>query len=503
MLILGRRHVRFRPHFLALFVFLALGLGSAQTLVIGQPAGMGKWDPHDDIPTHVVNIKKNLYETLTMRDDDMQLAPLLAESWEIVSDDTWRFYLRDGVQFHNGNRFDAEDVKFSLERAMLPEMQCASFIGTIDKIEIVDALTVDIITKAPDPVLPARLSFCAFIVPSDTFQELGIDGFSQHPVGTGMFVFDSWERDTHVTMNRNENYWGTPARVGQIVFRDIPENFTRVAALESGEIDIATAIPPDAVNQIESNPALSLQSVRSGRIHFFILNDKFPPLDNQLVRQALNYAVDVPAMISSLFGGRAYQLASICGPMWFGCESAVEPYQHDIEKARELLSEAGYPDGFAIDLGIGIGRPAGSELAGQALSFQLAEVGVKVNVQTYEWGTFLDLWRSGQLPMYYFGYGTPILDMDDIFGNYFDPDRRSTWFTASDRVVELGHEAMSTLDEQERFQLYAEFEVLLKEEAPWIFLWNFDDLYGVNSKVQGFVPRADETMNLSGASIAD
>lgn len=470
---------------------------SSSQVTIGLAAGMSNWDPHDDIPTHVTGIKRNVYETLTIRNDDMGLEPLLAKNWEPIDEKIWRFYLQEGVEFHNGLPFTAHDVKFSLERLANPELGLhgQSFVATILKVEVIDDLTVDIHTRIMDPVLPSRLAFCGFIVPEKTFNELGRDEFVRNPIGTGPYTLTEFVRDERIVLDRFEGYWGESTKSDRVIFRPIPEVSTRIAALEAGEIDLAEGVPPDLVARIRQNQNLSIKTVRSGRNVFMILNTNNEPLDNKLVRQAMNYAVDVPTIINFLFGGLAHQVPVFGSPAVTGYVDSVDPYPYDPEKAMEMLEEAGYPNGFETTVAIAIGRPFASQDITLAIAQYLSRVGIKLNIVTYDWGEFLQRWLSGEYPMYYMGFGTPVMEIDDFIGGYFDPSRRATWGHPPEEIIALGRKALETFDEEERAEIYREYYEGIKDFAPHIFLLNFDEIYGVWNNVVGFNPRPDEQIN--------
>jgi len=473
------------------------GIAGATEIIIGQASGMASWDPHDDISVNVTNIKRNVFETLVRRNSDLELVPCLATEWQVIDDTTWRFYLRHGVVFHNGEPFDAEDVKFSLERLINPDLALhgTSFVGTIESVEIVDSYTVDIHTRVKDPVLLSRLAFCAFVAPSETFTNQGADKFAKHPVGTGLYEFVEWIRDVQVVLERYEGYWGERPQAERVVFKPIGETSTRIAALEAGEIDIAVSIPADMIERVDNNPELSVEGVRSATNIFVILNANVPPFDNKLVRQAMNYAVDVPTIIEYLFSGHAYQVATV-GPAWFGADPDQTPYPYDPVKARDLLEQAGYPNGFETTFLMCPTRPAAATEVSLAVNEYLQEVGVEVTIESYDYGEFIAQWRAAERPMYYFRFGTPILDMDEVFGSYFDPERRALWYTPPEEVLKVARSGLQTTDPDERKQIYSQFLEMIKEEAPWIFLWNFEDLYGVSNRISGFTPRSDELISI-------
>jgi peptide/nickel transport system substrate-binding protein len=471
-------------------------------IVIGLAAGLKSWDPHDDLPTHATGVRRQVYETLTTRDENLNLVPLLATKWEPVGDKAWRFQLQPNAKFHNGLPVTGEDVKFSLERAIRPDLNlhAKSYLKTIKSVEVAGQQTVLIHTTISDPILPARLAFCGFIVPKKTVEEMGMETFRKKPIGSGPFVFVEWVLDDRIVLDRNKSYWGKPSRIDRVVFKPIPETSTRLSALQVGEVDLIEGVSPDQISQIKANRDLEIDSVRSGRYVFIILNKNVKPFDNKLVRQAMNYAVDVQGMATHLFSGHAHPVSGIGAPAVFGFVDKPNAYPYNPDKARELLAKAGYPKGFETKLPIAIGRPFGAQDIAQTVSQSLKAVGVTVTTETYEWGEYLSYWLKGTAPMYYMGFGTPTLDLDDFIGAYLDPSRRATWGSPPQEAIDIANQALKVFDPKKRIALYDKYISLIQEDAPFIFLFNFDDIYAYNKKVQGFKARADEQISVPNLS---
>jgi peptide/nickel transport system substrate-binding protein len=280
-----------------------------------------------------------------------------------------------------------------------------------------------------------------------------------------------------------------------VVFKPIPEKSTRLAALLTNEVDIIEGVLPEQISQIKANKELEVASIRSSRNVFIILNKNIKPFDNKLVRQAMNYAVDVKGMASYLFSGHAHPVGGIGGPSVFGYVDKPNIYPYNPEKAKELLAKAGYPKGFETKLVIAIGRPFASQDISQAISQYLKAVGINVTIETFEWGEFLSHWLKGLGPMYYMGFGTPVLDIDDFIGGYFDPARRATWGHPPQEAIEIANQALQVFDPEKRKTYYDKYVSIIQDDAPIIFLFN-DDIYAFNKKVQGFKARADEQMSI-------
>ena len=473
-----------------------------QTLTLAQATDVDTWDPFGDNTDTIINVKRNVYETLTTRDDQLRLVPLLAAGWQQTNPTTWRFTLRRNVTFHDGSPMTAQDVQYSIMHQLDPahKLPCTSWIATISTVDVVNPFTVDIHTTAPDGILPARLSFCAFIVPSKLVQAHGLPWLAEHPTGTGPFRFVSWQRDQGSTLERSTTYWGKPARPAMVRFLSIPETSSRISALLAGQIDVAAGLSPDLLPRLKQDPKVKVQVVHNDRVYFVILNAHVAPFDNRSVRQAMNYAVNVQAIVDFLFKDYATRTASICGSMWDGCNSKQTPYRYDPKKARELLAAAGFPNGFQTTLAMSPQRPTASVDVSQSIALELKQVGVTAKISSLEWGNLVTDWLQARSPMYYMSFGSPVLALDDIIGAYFDPARRALWYTPPQNMIELARTALETGDLAKRAELYRQYLSLMKDEAPWLFLWTLDDITGVSTAVTGFVPRSDEMWDITGAT---
>ena len=247
------------------------------------------------------NVVRLMFDSLYHRDNDMQIIPWLATSLENPDELTWRFHLREGVKFHNGNDFKANDVKFSIERLMEEDSvwNTASFV---DRVEVVDDYTVDIITQEPFAAFMTRLVLW-HMTDEEYFNEVGEEGFLESPVGTGPYEFVEWVKDERVVLEANEDYWRGAPNIETIIFTPIPENATRLAALEAGDVDIVTEVPPEYIDQ--PGEGVEIATVPGTRAFYLGMNVNVEPFDDVRVRQAMNYAVDVDSIIEFVLNGLA------------------------------------------------------------------------------------------------------------------------------------------------------------------------------------------------------
>lgn len=466
-------------------------------VIIAQGVDVRSFDPHEDTSTAAMAIFRNVFDSLVDRDQDLNIIPSLAESWETIDDLTWEFKIREGVVFHDGSPLTANDLVFSFERVLDPEVGSRSQprISVISGVEAPDDFTFRITTTEPFAPLPTILMY-VYALPAAAYQEMGAEAFALNPIGSGPYRFVEWVRDDHVLLERFDDYWNGAPTLATAEFRPIAEASTRVAALQAGELDIATLIPTIDVPVIESNPDLTIRNVTSLRTIFVGMNTWNEPLSDVRVRQALNYAVDVPSIITNLLGGFGSQVASVSGPGEFGFNPDIEPYEYNPDRARELLAEAGYADGFSTTLDTPIGRYLQDVEISQAIAGQLAEVGVQVEVRQAEFNEYFDRWVAGSIEgLYFLGYGASTMDADGVMASHFDSERRAPYFN-SPESDELIHRAVQSFDPEERLAIYHELMQYLHDQAPWIFLFNQEDIYGVVASLV-WTPMADESLRVA------
>ena len=263
-------------------------------LVTAQGGDVSKLDPHFSTNSNEIRVSFNLFDNLTSRHPDGKLYPGLATEWKLEGQTTWRFKLRPGVKFHNGDPFTSADAKWSIERTYDPAVKTmvATALTTIDHIDAPDPYTLVITTKKPDPLLPARLAFYGGqIVPRKYVEAVGNDTFNAKPVGTGPVRFVSWVKDDRAVFDANPDYWGGRIDVDRWIMRPIPETAPRIAALLKGEVDIITQLPPDQAERVTGNATTRVTGALYAGLYVLGVNSKRPPLDNPLVKQALSLSL--------------------------------------------------------------------------------------------------------------------------------------------------------------------------------------------------------------------
>jgi peptide/nickel transport system substrate-binding protein len=473
---------------------------TAQTgrLVVGTAAEPETLDPHMSASLPTWNIARNVFDSLLTRDlKTFGYKPGLAESHRILNDTTWQFKLRRGVKFHNGEDFNAEAAKFSIDRVLNPEQKSASrgLNLLIDRVEIIDAYTVNIVTKKPMPMLRERFTSPGYtgtipMVPPRYIREKGDQQFAASPVGTGPFRVVRWVKGADVELEANPSYWGGAPKIKTVVFKTIPEPAIRVSALLTGEADIVANVPPDSVELIKRDPRARISEADVDgippQIQFNAM--KGGPLADLRVRQALVSAVDMELVVKRLLRGHAVQRALPLDPRAFGYNPNLPVHKPDLERARKLLAEAGHPNGQGIHELVLIYPTGGRYLMGEAVaeyvSQQFAKVGVRVKLSPAEYGTWLAQMRdkkSYDLGMMGWGGGGRFEVGDTMFFQLHSGSPYS-WLGNADFDQTLDR-ARETMDSETRKQFYWKAQEVAYGLAAVLPAHQTNAIYGVRSDV--------------------
>ncbi len=461
-------------------------------VVIAQGVDARTMDPHMHSETPTTNVLIHIFDRLFMRDENMELIPHLAEEAEALDDLVWEITLKDGITFHNGEEFNADSVKFSIDRIIEPgsKSPMVSSLNTIEMVEVVDDTTVRITTKVPDPILPSRLT--QLIVPKEYILEQGEEHFAENPVGTGPYRFVSWTRDSEVVLEANEQYWLGAPSIETVIFRAVPENSVRIAELQTGGVDLIVNVPPHQIGTIEETGHSEVRTTPSGRIIFIqLVADQGGKVGDPRVRQALNHAVDVPTLIDSILDGYGYPSTQPLTPLDFGFHPEVEGFEYNPEKARELLNDAGYPEGISIKLDTPVGRYMMDKEISEAIVGQMEEAGIEAELVINEWGVHIEkLLEKHMEHAFFIGWGTQLFDADSTLFPQMRTGERLTYYSNED-LDELLDEARAEMDLERREALYHEAIEILMEDPAFIYLYQQEDIYGVNKDL-AWEPSPDE-----------
>lgn len=481
--------------FLPLAFLLALfgGATFAQTLNVGVRAGLTTLDPSQGSNVIDSRLNQNIHDYLTRLTGDGQVVPALATNWH-VSDDglTWTFTLRDDAVFHNGDPVNAQAVKFSFERMMAPGFptQSRSLYEMVEDVRVVSDNVVEFNLSYPNAVLLNNLSTSLAILPPAYVTESG-EAFARQPIGAGPFQFVSWSPGESLTLRRFEDYYQGPAPYETVVFRFIPDDVSRVNALLSGDVDIAGPLADEHARQVQRSPNTHLSTASTVERRQIILDTTSAPFDDIRVRQAVNYAIDVEAIIDFVLGGYGQVTATAVVPVEYGYAAEIEPYPYSPERAKELLAEAGYQDGLEVTFYVPIGRYLKGELVAEAIAEYLKDVGITAKLQLMEYTTFVQMATEGQLsPMFMLGWqGGGVYHLENVFRLVFGCQDFSPpwgpWYCnpALDEVVNAGLEADGRGNSVDALAAYHEAQEIIREEAPWIFLYAAESIYGVSDSV--------------------
>jgi len=492
-----------KKRFLLVFVLTVVLLNfgpafgaSKDTIVIAQGVDPTTLDPHNHFETPAFNVCLNIYDTLLIRSDDMKIQPLLATSYKLINDNTWEFKLQKGVKFHNGENFNAATVKFSLERMADPKnkLKQTTLQGVIDRVDIIDDYTVRIITNKPYPYLDSQLAHIGAMLPPKYFQEKGPTYIAANPVGTGPYKLVRWVKDDQLVLQANENYWRGAPKIKKVIFRPIPEATTRVAGLQTEEVDIIVNIPPHLMRLMNWKGRSFVSKVPSSRVIFMAFdNTKGGPVADKRVRQAIAQAIDVDNIIKKILDGNGIRLGTPFTRYHFGYDSEVKPYAYNPEKAKKLLTEAGYAKGFDLVLNSPSGRYLNDKEVAEAVVGDLRKIGINASVKINEWGTHMSmLYAHSGYPSYILGWGGATFDADGTLFPIFRTGQVLSHYTnpALDAMIDQGRALM---DKKKRQKIYSDAAGLIKEEAPWAFAYQQMDIYGVNERVN-WKARPDEKL---------
>lgn len=461
-------------------------------MVVAFDSDVPTMDPHMHNEPNAITTNWHIFDSLLFLSRDLKIEPGLAESYEQKDDTTWIFKLRQGVTFHNGEEFNADAVKFSLERVLNEKQKSPQRgnISAISAVNVLDPYTVEIKTKEPYNLLPHRLFYLS-IVPPKYVQEVGDQEFAQKPVGTGPYKFAEWVKGDKIVLEANENYFKGAPTIKKVSFRVIPEVATQIAELQSGGVDIIRMVPPDMLAQLEGNPQLAVTSTPLLRVYYMAFDTKKKPFDDARVRQAMNYAVDIDTIVKKVLADKAVRTPAGVNPNHFGFDESIKPYPYDPEKAKSLLKEAGYENGFETE--IHYFTPGIGQQITDAVISDLSKVGIKAKAKFYpESSSFVEKQRAGDLPFRLGHWGSysvydadailqPMFDSKGVYGKYFN----------TPQLDALINEARSSVDQDKRKALYSQAQQLIYKEAPWIFLFSPMDNQPYNAKLQ-FQARADE-----------
>lgn len=474
-----------------------------------QTADVQKTSKDYEVP---FNIFDRLVDVEVGTDGNSKIVPSLAESWDISDDGLeYTFHLRQGVKFHNGNDFTAEDVAYTFHRMLTVEggvntefidqikgadELLAGETDTLEGVEVVDDYTIKVALKEPFAGFLASISSPGVSIYDSEATEAAGDQFGMDPavtVGTGPFEFSSWSFNNQLVLTRNEDYWKGASGLPGVVIKIIPDTETQSMMFESGELDILDLdYAADSVDRFtETYPDQIVQGPRVG-IVYFTMNFNKEPFQDVRVRKAVQMSIDRQAILDALYGGRGQVEQGIFPHGLIGFNPDQEEIKYDPEAAKALLAEAGYADGFDMEIAADSSASDTMTMALEIVSDQLAEVGIRVEIKNYDESTWLETRKSGELGSFMSTWSADYNDPDNFIYTFFGNEEKTRIRSINypdTEVMERVAKARTLVNEDERLAEYKALEEkIIHEDAAWVPMFSRLHLFAVSKRVQGFAP---------------
>lgn len=466
-------------------------------------------DPHFGESGVIANVLGNVMGSLIAYDRRMRPVPDLAESYEVLSDRvTWRFRLRQGVKFQNGQPFNAEAVKFTIERTMNPALRSQGLNDPfparsgVTQVRVVNPNTVDIVLGRPNIIFPVFLSFLYILEPR-YYGNRPPRETSVAPVGTGPWKVDEWVKGDHLTMSAFDGYWRGAPQMKRVNWRPVPEKSTRMNMLITGEADIAIALSPDDLPIVERVSKLRVSiAPGSRRMHIGIPTDS-PKYKDRRVRYALSHAIDWDGLAKGLLGKLAparRAMVLVAGETWVS--PRLRPFEFSRQRARNLLTEAGFPMNERIRIYTPVGRYLKDKETAEAVAGQFREIGLQAEAVPLDWSIYTDKMRSpgGMDDLYLLGLGSRFNGPEDLSivttGQIWDQTKWITHTQNGPKFNAMYKELIETVDEKKQHEMAFQMETMFMEEAPWINLWIQPGAAGVNRRLDWEDSGGGDRLNL-------
>ncbi len=488
---------------LSLFMVMSFAFSAgAKTLKVGLDADPVSLDPQVQLSGGMLQLSHWVFDPLVRWTPDMKFEPRLATKWERLDDLTMRFYLRKGVKFHSGNTFTAKDVKWSFDRMG----KSADFKGLLEPFEgcfIVDDYTVDIKTKKPYALLLNMATYFFAMdskfytgtdangQPKDMILKIGESFALNNASGTGAFIVTKREHNVVLEMERNPNYWdkNSPGNVTKFILTPIKENATRVAALLSGDVDFINPVPPQDFKRVEKDPKLNLVMINGGRIITFQMNqNRNKALANTKVRQAIVHAVNNTGIVKKIMKGKATAAAQQGPEGYMGYKESLVP-RYDLDKAKALMKEAGYENGFEVTMMAPNNRYVNDAKIAEATAQMLGKIGIKVNLKTMPKAQYWNEFDARAADIMMIGWHSDTEDSGNFSEFLMMCENKETGYGqynsgyCNPKVDELTIAAQSETDMKKRAEILQEIEQILYDDAAFVpFHWQ-NHAYGAKKNL--------------------
>ncbi|WP_078381986.1 glutathione ABC transporter substrate-binding protein [Sutcliffiella halmapala] len=461
------------------------------TLVITRQSDAENLDHQFMSTINAASVTHNkVYEGLVGRDKNANIVPLLAEKWEQLEENIWEFKLRENVKFHDGTDFTAEAVKVTFDRLLDPDVGSprAVVLKMVEEVKVIDDYTVQFILTEPfSPLLSILASHEGGIINPNTIEQYGKE-IIQEPNGTGPFTFESWTPGQEIVLNKNEQYWGTKANVDKVIFKIVPEETTRVSMLQTGEAHIAEPLSVAMINTVEASSNVGVYRSEGFGTEYIGFNVQQEPFDDVRVRKAIAYAIEMDSIIQGVYNNVGRKANSLLGSKVFGYHEGLTPYEYNLNEAKKLLAEAGFPNGFEVTLKT-MDNKERINLA-EVVQSQLKGIGIKINIEVLEYGTFVDQVNKGDSEMFLLSWRNATGDADYnqynlIHSNSHGPSG-NTFFYSNEKVDKLIEDARREMDQDKRIDLYAQAQEIQMEDALYIPVRVIENMAATSKDITGF-----------------
>lgn len=463
------------------------GTQGPKEVTVLQSADIKTFDPSMAFGSHELNVQAHIYDALAAIDPELNQKEWLATSWKMLTTTTWEVKLRENVKFHNGDTMSADDVVESFKYLTREAASARANLQGWASVDKVDDRTLKITTKAPDIRFFGELT-SMIVMPASVLRSSPAT-LADKPIGTGPYTLTEWAKGERIVMSANSTYWGAKPKITKITWRGVPEASARIAALQAGQADLVVNVPPESVALLSSSANLRVDSAHSLRNITLIFDARVAPFKDVRVRQALNYAVDKESIIKNILGGRGAVQATPSYEKTPNHNASVKPYPYDPEKAKQLLRDAGYPNGFEVEFHHPTGRWIKDVEVTQAIAGMLEKVGVRSKLSTGEYTSFFNTWATGAYKGMTMIGTLNQYDADQVFQLFLYSKGRWGAYVGADPKIDRLYEAQNTeLDAPKRKQILHEMEQYVHDQAYWLFLYFQDDVFGVNKKLKWRAP---------------
>jgi peptide/nickel transport system substrate-binding protein len=493
----------------------------AQNLTIGVRAGPESIDPHYTATGTHAEALKHVFDTLTWSGDQLQIEPRLAVSWKAIEPSVWEFKLRPGVKFHDGSDFTAEDVKFSIERiaTVAGPNPTTIYVRRVREVKIVDPLTVHIVTDGPAPNLPndfIRLFIVSHKAAAGLTKDSANEAFNggKAAIGTGPYKFVSWTPKDQLILDRFDGYWGPKEPWARVVRKELPNDAARVAQLKAGQVDIIVRAPSSDVATLKRDPKLTVATVDTVYVFNMELDlrDKPPqisakdgsplpknPLQDVRVREAIDLAIDRPALVEIAMEGLGAPVNQLVTPTIAGFNKSLPPLKPDVARAKKLMEEAGYPNGFKTTFSFTSDRLPGDRQVGTSIAQMLARIGIEVNANAQPGAVFFPARARAEYSVAMSGWGTLTGEANYTLSSLVhsnDPAKKLGAFNLlnykNEQVDKLIEDAAVELDEAKRNAFLAEVNAIVAKDRPRLPIVAVGSAWAMQKDKVTITPRVDE-----------